>query len=104
LNVYLYIGSVQAVAFNVINVASSGQPCKMTIEVDTSVSGSTVDLGSGTALFGMERTNTSIRYSTATATAIVNNNGLSNSIDIYVAQSATQTSSFLPLSYTIEQL
>jgi hypothetical protein len=104
LNVYLYIGSVQAVAFNVINVASSGQPCKMTIEVDTTVTGSTVDLGSGTALFGMERTNTSIRYSTALATATVNNNGLSNSIDIYVAQSATQTSSFLPLSYTIEQL
>jgi hypothetical protein len=104
LNVYLYIGSVQAVAFSVINVASSGQPCKMTIEVDTTVSGSTVDLGSGTALFGMERTNTSIRYSTATATSIVNNNGLSNSIDIYVSQSASQVSSFLPLSYTIESL
>jgi len=104
LNVYLYVGSVQAVAFSVINVASTGQPCKMTFEVDCTVLGSTVDLGSGTALFSMERTNTSIRYSTASATAIVNNNGLSNSIDIYVSQSATQVSSFLPLSYTIEQL
>jgi hypothetical protein len=104
LNVYLYIGSVQAVAFNVINVASSGQPCKMTIEVDTTVSGSNVDLGSGTAFFAMERFNTAIRYSTATASAIVNNNGLSNSIDIYVSQSIAQVSSFTPLSYTIEQL
>lgn len=104
LNVYLYVGTTQAVSFNVINVASTGQPCKMTFELDCTTSGANVDLGSGTALFGMERTNTSIRYSTATATSTFSNNGLSNSIDIYVSQSATQTSSFLPLSYTIEQL
>jgi hypothetical protein len=104
LNVYLYVGTTQAVSFNVINVASTGQPCKMTFELDCTTSGANVDLGSGTALFGMERTNTSIRYSTASATSTFSNNGLSNSIDIYVSQSATQTSSFLPLSYTIEQL
>jgi hypothetical protein len=104
LNVYLYIGSVQAVAFNVINVISSGQPCKMTIEVDCTVSGNNVDLSNGTALLSMERFNTAIRFSTTTASAIVNNNGLSNSIDIYVSQSIAQVSSFTPLSYTIEQL
>jgi len=104
LNVYLYIGSVQAVAFNVINVISSGQPCKMTIEVDCTVSGNNVDLSNGTALLSMERFNTAIRFSTTTASTIVNNNGLSNSIDIYVSQSIAQVSSFTPLSYTIEQL
>lgn len=104
LNVYLYVGSTQAVSFNVANVASTAQPCKLTFELDCTVTGNNVDLGSGTALFSMERFNTAIRYSTATGTNNVSNNGLSNTIDVYVAQSATQTSSFLPISYTIEQL
>jgi len=52
----------------------------------------------------MERTNTSIRYSTSSASNVVDNTVFSNSIDIYVSQSATQVSTFTPLSYTIEQL
>jgi hypothetical protein len=104
LNVYLYIGSVQAVAFNVINVGITNLPAKFTIEVDCTVSGNNVDLSNGTALLSVERFNTSIRYSVGTLGSLVPNNGLSNSIDIYVAQVSAQVSSFTPLSYTIEQL
>jgi hypothetical protein len=104
LNVYLYIGSVQAVAFNVINVGITNQPAKFTIEVDCTVSGNNVDLSNGTALLSVERFNTSIRFSVGTIGSLVPNNGLSNSIDIYVAQSSAQVSTFTPLSYTIEQL
>jgi hypothetical protein len=52
----------------------------------------------------MERFNSSIRFSTATASNIVDNSLASNTIDIYMYQSAIQTSSFTPLSYTIEQM
>jgi hypothetical protein len=104
LNVYLYIGSVQAVSFNVINVGITNQPAKFTIEVDCTVSGNNVDLSNGTALLSAERFNTSIRFSVGTLGSLVPNNGLSNSIDIYVAQVSAQVSSFTPLSYTIEQL
>jgi hypothetical protein len=104
LGVYLLIGSTPAVNFGVVNVASTAQPCKFTLEIDCTVSGNNVDLSNGTALLSVERQNTSIRYSTGTIGSLVANNGLSNSINIAVAQSATQTSNFTPLSYTIEQL
>ena len=104
LNIYLYVGAVQALAFSVINIASTLQPCKITIEVDCTVLGSTVTLLNSTALCSMERTNSSIRYSTSSTSSTIDNNGLANSIDIYVAQSATQVSTFTPISYTIEQL
>jgi hypothetical protein len=104
LNVYLYVGTVPILQFNVPNVASAGQPCKLTFEIDCTVVGTTVDFGSGSALFTMERNNTSLRYSTASFTAPISNTGLSNSFDIYVSQSATQVSNFTPTSYTIEQI
>jgi len=104
LNIYLYVGVVLAVSFSIVNVASAAQPCKFTFEIDCTVSGNDVNLGNGTALLGIERQNTSIRYSPGAIGSLVPNNGLSNSIDIYVAQSATQTSNFTPLSYTIEQM
>jgi len=104
LNIYLYVGVVLAVSFSVVNVASAAQPCKFTFEIDCTVSGNDVNLGNGTALLSVERNNTSIRYSAGSIGSLVPNNGLSNSIDIYVSQSATQTSNFTPLSYTIEQL
>jgi hypothetical protein len=104
LNIYLYIGAVQALAFSIINVNSTLQPCKITMEVDCTVSGNNVTFVNATALCSMERTNTSIRYSTSSASNVVDNTVFSNSIDIYVAQSATQVSTFTPLSYTIEQL
>jgi len=104
LNIYLYVGLVLAVSFSIVNVASAAQPCKFTFEIDCTVSGNDVNLGNGTALLGVERQNTSIRYSTGAVGSLVANNGLSNSIDIYVSQSATQTSNFTPLSYTIEQM
>jgi len=104
LNIYLYIGAVQALAFSVINVSSTLQPCKITMEVDCTVSGNNVTFVNATALLSMERTNTSIRYSTSSASNVVDNTVFSNSIDIYVSQSAAQVSTFTPLSYTIEQL
>jgi hypothetical protein len=104
LNVYLYVGAVQAVSFNVINTGLTNQPAKFTFEIDCTVSGNNVDLSNGTALLSAERFNTSIRFSVGTLGSLVPNNGLSNSIDIYVAQVSAQVSSFTPLSYTIEQL
>jgi len=104
LNIYLYVGLVQALAFNITNVASTGQPCKITMEVDTTVAGNNVNLSNGTALLSMERFNTAIRYSTITGSTLVDNTSLSNHFDIYVSQSATQVSNFTPISYTIEQL
>ena len=104
LNIYLYIGAVQALAFSIVNVNSTLQPCKITLEVDCTVSGNNVTFVNATALCSMERTNTSIRYSTSSASNVVDNTVFSNSIDIYVSQSATQVSTFTPLSYTIEQL
>ena len=104
LNIYLYIGAVQALAFSITNVNSTLQPCKITMDVDCTVSGNNVTFVNATALCSMERTNTSIRYSTSSASNVVDNTVFSNSIDIYVAQSAAQTSTFTPLSYTIEQL
>jgi hypothetical protein len=104
LNIYLYVGAVQALAFNITNVASSAQPCKITMEVDCTVAGNNVNLSNGTALLSFERFNTAIRYSTITASTLVDNTVFSNSIDIYVSQSATQISNFTPISYTIEQL
>ena len=104
LNIFLYIGAVQALSFNVINVASTAQPCKITIETDITVTGTNVVFLSTTALLSMERTNSSIRYSASSSSATVDNTSFANSIDIYVSQSATQTSSFTPISYTIEQL
>jgi len=104
LNIYLYIGAVQALAFSIVNVNSTLQPCKITMEVDCTVVGNNVTFVNATALCSMERTNTSIRYSTSSASNVVDNTAFSNSIDIYVSQSATQVSTFTPLSYTIEQL
>jgi len=104
LGVYLLIGSVPAVNFGVINVTSSNQPCKFTFEIDCTVSGNNVDLANGTALLSVERFNTSIRFSVGTIGSLVPNNGLSNSFNIALAQSASQVSSFTPLSYTIEQM
>jgi hypothetical protein len=104
LNIYLYVGAVQALAFSIINVNSTLQPCKITIEADCTVSGNNVTFLNATGLCSMERTNTSIRYSTSSASNVVDNTVFSNSIDIYVSQSATQVSTFTPLSYTIEQL
>ena len=104
LNIYLYIGAVQALAFSIVNVNSTLQPCKITMEVDCTVSGNNVTFVNATALCSMERTNTSIRYSTSSASNVVDNTVFSNSIDIYVSQSATQVSTFTPISYTIEQL
>ena len=104
LNIFLYVGAIQALSFSIINVSSTLQPCKITMEVDCTVSGSNVTFVNATALLSMERTNTSIRYSTSSASNVIDNNGLSNSIDVYVSQSATQVSTFTPLSYTIEQL
>ena len=46
----LYVGAVQALAFNITNVASSAQPCKITMEVDCTVAGNNVNLSHGTAL------------------------------------------------------
>ena len=104
LNIALYVGATQALTFNITNIASSGTPCKITFEIDCTVSGTNVNLANGTALLSMERFNSSIRFSTATASNIVDNSLVSNTIDIYMYQSAIQTSSFTPLSYTIEQL
>jgi hypothetical protein len=42
LNIFLYIGAIQALSFSVINVASSAQPCKITIETDITVTGTNV--------------------------------------------------------------
>jgi hypothetical protein len=102
--IFLYVGSLTAVTFSVVNVASTAQPCKFTFEIDCTVSGNAVNLSNGTALLGVERQNTSIRYSNGTSSTLIPNNGTSNSIDIGVAQSATQVSNFTPLSYTIEQM
>ena len=104
MNVFLYVGTVQAVGFSIVNVASSSQPCKITIEVDCTVAGTIVSLVANTALLSMERTNTSIRFATPSSTNTFSNSDLSNSLDIYVSQSASQTSNFTPISYTIEQL
>jgi len=103
LNIAIFVGGNQALTFNITNVASSGTPCKITVEIDCTVSGTNVNLANGTALLSMERFNSSIRFSTATASNIVDNNLLNNTIDIYVYQSAIQTSTFTPLSYAIEQ-
>jgi hypothetical protein len=104
LTIYLYVGTVPALQFSITNVASTGQPCKITMDVDCTVAGNNVNLSNGTALLSFERFNTSIRYSTVIFSSLVDNTGLSNSFDIYVAQSATQVSNFTPISYTIEQL
>jgi hypothetical protein len=104
LNIFLFVGPVQAVGFSIINVASSSQPCKITIEVDCTVAGTICSFVANTALLSMERTNTSIRMATPSSASPFSNSDLSNSIDIYVSQSASQTSSFTPISYTIEQL
>lgn len=103
LNIYLYVGIVQALAFNITNVSSTGQPCKITIEIDTTVAGNNVNLSNGTALLSMERFNNAIRYSTITGSNLVDNTSLSNHFDIYVSQTAAQVSNFTPISYTIEQ-
>ena len=104
LNIVLAVGGTQALTFNITNIASSNQPCKITVEMDCTVSGTNVNLANGTALLSMERFNSSIRFSTATAFNIVDNSLTNNTIDIYMYQSAIQTSSFTPLSYTIEQM
>jgi hypothetical protein len=104
LTIYLYVGTVPALQFSITNVASTGQPCKITMDVDCTVAGNNVNLSNGTALLSFERFNTSIRYSTVIFSSLVDNTGLSNSFDIYVAQSAAQVSNFTPISYTIEQL
>lgn len=104
LNIFIFVGALAAVTFGVINVASTAQPCKFTFEIDCTVSGNSVNLSNNTAMLSVERTNTSIRFSNGTSSTLIPNDGLSNSIDIYVSQTATQVSSFTPLSYTIEQL
>ena len=104
LNIALYVGATAAVTFNITNIASSNQPFKITFEIDCTVSGNNVNLSNGTALLSMERFNSSIRFSTATASNIVDNSLLNNTIDVYMYQSAIQTSYCTPLSYTIEQL
>jgi hypothetical protein len=104
LNFYILIGPSVAVSFTATNVASTAQPAKFTFEIDCTVSGNNVNLSNNTALLSVERFNTSIRFSVGIIGSLIDNTGLSNSIDIYVAQSATQVSNFTPLSYTIEQM
>jgi len=104
LNISLNVGATTALNFIVINVASASQPCKITIEIDCTVSGNNVGLENGTALLSMERTNTSIRFATANSSNLFSNLLANNTFDIYMYQSATQTSNFTPLSYTIEQM
>lgn len=104
LNISLNVGATTALNFIVVNVASSNQPCKITIEIDCTVSGNNVSLANNTALLSMERFNTSIRFATANSSNLFDNRLLNNTFDIYMFQSATQTSNFTPLSYTIEQL
>ena len=104
LNIALFVGASQALTFNITNVAASGTPAKITIEIDCTVSGTNVNLANGTALLSMERFNSAIRFSTATASNIVDNSLASNTIDIYMYQTTAQVSTYTPLSYTIEQL
>lgn len=104
LNISLNVGATTALNFIVVNVASTNQPCKITIEIDCTVSGNNVNLANGTALLSMERFNTSIRFATANSSNLFDNRLLNNTFDIYMFQSATQTSNFTPLSYTIEQM
>jgi hypothetical protein len=104
LNISLFVGGNQAVTFNITNVAATGTPSKITIEIDCTVAGNNVNLSNGTALLSMERFNSSIRFSTATASNIVDNSLTNNTIDLYIYQTSIQTSSYTPLSYTIEQL
>ena len=104
LNIAIFVGGSQALTFNITNVASSNTPCKITAEIDCTVSSTNVNLANGTALLSMERFNSSIRFSTATASNIIDNSLANNTIDIYMYQSAIQTSTFTPLSYTIEQM
>lgn len=104
LNIALFVGGSQALTFNITNVAATGTPSKITVEIDCTVSGTNVNLANGTALLSMERFNSSIRFSTATASNIVDNSLTNNTIDIYMYQTSIQTSSYTPLSYTIEQL
>jgi hypothetical protein len=104
LNIIVAVGGTPALTFNITNVASAGTPAKITVEIDCTVSGTNVNLANGTALLSMERFNSSIRFSTATASNISDNSLTNNTIDIFMYQTFAQTSSFTPLSYTIEQL
>jgi hypothetical protein len=104
LNILVAVGGTPALTFNVINAAITNQVAKFTIEMDCTVSGTNVNLANSTALLSAERFNTSIRFSTTTASNIVDNSLTNNTIDIFMYQTSAQASSFTPLSYTIEQM
>ena len=104
INISLHVGATTALNFIVVNIASTNQPCKITMEIDCTVTGNNVNLANGTALLSMERFNTSIRFATANSSNLFSNLLANNTFDIYMYQSATQTSNFTPLSYTIEQM